>query len=132
MVKAAILEDTKKLEIVDYPEPKVESNSILIKMELCGVCGTDMHVYEGNMNVPFPIIPGHEFVGVIEEIGEEARNYEVKGQPLNVGDRVTVVPGTNRYCGECYFCRFMPHKPTLCTGRNVLGVNMTSSLPPHL
>ncbi len=132
MVKAAILEDVRKLKVVDYPEPKVEDNGILMKMELCGVCGTDMHLYEGNMKIPFPVIPGHEWVGIIEEIGEKAKGYEVKGQPLDVGDRITVVPGTNRYCGECYFCRFMPHKPTLCTGRKVMGVNMSSAEEPHL
>ena len=132
MVKAAILEDVQKLRVVDYPEPEVEPNGILMRMELCGVCGTDMHLYMGNMRIPFPVIPGHEWVGVIEEIGEQAKGYEVKGQPLDVGDRITVVPGTNRYCGECYFCRFMPHKPTLCTGRKVMGVNMTSAEKPHL
>jgi L-iditol 2-dehydrogenase len=132
MVKAAILEDVRKLKIVDYPEPDVEQNGIMIKMELCGVCGTDMHLYEGNMDIPFPVIPGHEFVGVIEDIGEKAKNYEVKGQPLDVGDRITVVPGTNKFCGDCHFCRFMPHKPTLCTGRKVMGVNMSSSSEPHL
>jgi len=132
MVKAAILEDVEKLKIVDYPEPEVEPNSFILKTELCGVCGTDMHLYGGNMTIPFPVIPGHEFVGVIEEIGEEAASMEVKGQPLAEGDRVVVVPGTNRFCGDCYFCRFMPHKPTLCTNRKVLGVNMTSAEPPHL
>ena len=132
MVKAAILEDVEKLKIVDYPEPEVEPNGILLKMELCGVCGTDMHLYAGNMKIPFPVIPGHEFVGRIEDIGEKAKAMEVKGYPLKKGDLVTVVPGTNRFCGECYFCRFMPHKPTLCTGRKVLGVNMTSADKPHL
>ncbi|UCD44619.1 MAG: zinc-binding dehydrogenase [Candidatus Bathyarchaeota archaeon] len=132
MVVAAILEDVEKLRVVDYPEPQVESNGILLKTELCGVCGTDMHLYGGNMVIPFPVIPGHEFVGTIEEIGDEAGDMEVKGQPLAEGDRITVVPGTNRFCGDCYFCRFMPHKPTLCTNRKVLGVNMTSAEPPHL
>jgi len=103
-----------------------------MRMELCGVCGTDMHIYGGNMKVPYPIIPGHEFVGVIEEIGEDARRHEVRGQSLAEGDRVVVVPGTNRFCGDCYFCHFMPHKPTLCTGRKVMGVNTTSAEPPHL
>lgn len=132
MVKAAILEDVEKLRVVDYPEPEVESNGLLMRMELCGVCGTDMHLYNGNMKIPYPVIPGHEWVGVIEEIGEEAKGYEVRGNPLDVGDRVTVVPGTNRYCGDCYFCRFMPHKPTLCIGRKVMGVNLSSAETPHL
>jgi len=132
MVKAAILEDVEKLRVVDYPEPSVEPNGLLLKTELCGVCGTDMHLYGGNMAIPFPVIPGHEFVGTIKEIGEEATSMEIRGQPLAEGDRVVVVPGTNRFCGDCYFCRFMPHKPTLCTNRKVLGVNMTSAEPPHL
>ena len=132
MVKAAILEDVEKLRVVDYPEPSVEPNGLLLKTELCGVCGTDMHLYGGNMAIPFPVIPGHEFVGTIKEIGEEATSMEIRGQPLAEGDRIVVVPGTNRFCGDCYFCRFMPHKPTLCTNRKVLGVNMTSAEPPHL
>ncbi|MQY83474.1 zinc-binding dehydrogenase [archaeon] len=132
MVKAAILEGVEKLKIVDYPEPEVEPNALILKTELCGVCGTDMHLYAGNMAIPFPVIPGHEFVGIIDEIGEKATSMEVKGKPLAEGDRVVVVPGTNRFCGDCYFCRFMPHKPTLCTNRRVLGVNMTSAEPPHL
>jgi threonine dehydrogenase-like Zn-dependent dehydrogenase len=132
MVKAAILEDVRKITVVDYPEPEVENNGILMRMELCGVCGTDLHLYEGNMKIPFPVIPGHEWVGIVEKIGDKAKNYEVKGQSLDVGDRIIVVPGTNRYCGECYFCRFMPHKPTLCTNRRVMGVNMTSAEYPHL
>ena len=61
MVKAAILEDVRKLRVVDYPEPEVEPNGFLMRMELCGVCGTDMHLYEGNMKIPFPVIPGHEW-----------------------------------------------------------------------
>jgi threonine dehydrogenase-like Zn-dependent dehydrogenase len=132
MVKATILEGVEKLRVVDYPEPEVQDNSLLMRMELCGVCGTDMHLYAGKMKVPFPIIPGHEWVGKIEGIGERAKNMEVRGKPLSEGDRVVVVPGTNRFCGECYFCRFMPHKPTLCTNRRVMGVNMTSAEKPHL
>jgi len=132
MVKAAILEGVEELKTVDYPELEVEPNALILKTELCGVCGTDMHLYGGNMAIPFPVIPGHEFVGTIEEIGDKATSLEVKGQPLAEGDRVVVVPGTNRFCGDCYFCRFMPHKPTLCPNRKVLGVNMTSVEPPHL
>ena len=132
MVKAATLENVGKLRVVEYPEPDVQLNGFLMQMELCGVCGTDIHLYDGKMKVPHPVILGHEFVGVIEEIGDQARGHEVRGQPLEEGDRVVVVPGTNRFCGNCYFCNFMPHKPTLCTGRKVMGVNTTSAEPPHL
>jgi threonine dehydrogenase-like Zn-dependent dehydrogenase len=132
MVKASVLEDMGRLAVHDYPKPEIVENSILMRMELCGVCGTDIHLYGGKMQVPFPVIPGHEFVGRIEEMDEGASNLEVKGQPLSEGDLITVVPGTNAFCGTCYFCRFMPHKPTLCTNRRVMGVNMSCRNPPHL
>jgi L-iditol 2-dehydrogenase len=132
MVKASVLEDVGKLSVRDYPRPDVGEGGMLLEMDLCGVCGTDIHLYGGNMNIPFPVIPGHEFVGWIKELGEGTAGLEVKGQPLAKGDLVTVVPGTNGFCGTCYFCRFMPHKPTYCTNRRVMGVNLSSSEFPHL
>jgi len=132
MVKATVLEDVRKLSVHDYPLPSVKSSELLIRMELCGVCGTDIHIYEGRMNVPFPIILGHEFVGRIEAIGERAKALEVKGQPLVEEDLITVVPGTNAFCRTCFFCRFMPHKPNLCYNRRVMGVNISCRDPPHL
>lgn len=132
MVETSVLEDVGRLEAHDYPRPEIGKNAILMRMEMCGVCGTDIHLYKGNMKIPFPVIPGHEFVGRIQELGEGAEGLEVKGQPLSEGDLITVVPGTNAFCGSCYFCRFMPHKPTYCTGRRVMGVNLTCRDPPHL
>ena len=132
MVKATVLEDVGRFTVHDYPRPDVGEGAMLLDMELCGVCGTDIHLYGGNMKIPFPVVPGHEFVGRIKEMGEGAKSLEVKGQPLAEGDLVTVVPGTNLFCGTCYFCRFMPHKPTYCTNRRVMGVNLSSGEPPHL
>lgn len=116
----------------DYPRPAVGERAILMRMELCGVCGTDIHLYGGKMKIPFPVIPGHEFVGTVEELGKGAGSLEVKGQPISEGDLIAVVPGTNAFCGTCYFCRFMPHKPTYCTNRRVMGVNTSCRDPPHL
>jgi len=132
MVKASVLEDVGRLEVHDFPKPEVEENAILMRMEMCGVCGTDIHLYGGKMRIPFPVIPGHEFVGRIEALGGGARGLEVKGRELAEGDLISVVPGTNAFCGTCYFCRFMPHKPTLCGNRRVMGVNMSCRDPPHL
>jgi len=84
------------------------------------------------MKVPYPIIPGHEFCGKIEEIGEIARTLEVNGQTLAEGDLITVVPGTNLFCGKCYYCRFLPHKPNLCTNRRAYGSSVSCKDPPHL
>ena len=132
MVKASVLEDVGRLAVHDYPRPDVGEGTMLIDMELCGVCGTDIRLYGGNMKIPFPVIPGHEFVGRIKEIGEGAEKMEAKGKYLAEGDLVAVVPGTNLFCGTCYFCRLLPHKPTYCTNRRVMGVNLSSGEPPHL
>jgi len=132
MVKAAVLEGVGKLTINDYPKPRVTEGGILLKMEMCGVCGTDIHIYDGKMKVPYPVILGHEFVGRIEEIDDNARKMEVKGQPLNEDDLVSVVPGTNRFCGTCQFCRFVPQRPSLCINRRAMGVNQSATNPPHL
>jgi D-arabinose 1-dehydrogenase-like Zn-dependent alcohol dehydrogenase len=110
MVKASVLEGVGQLETHDYPQPEIGENDILLKMEMCGVCGTDIHLYKGNMKIPFPVIPGHEFVGRIKELGEGAAGFEVKGQPLSEDDLIVVVPGTNAFCGSCYFCRCQPHQ----------------------
>lgn len=131
-VKAAILKGVRELKIVRYDKPEVSSDALLMRTEICGVCGTDVHLYEGRMKVPYPIIPGHEFVGKIEEIGEKAGTLEVRGLTLAEGDSITVVPGTNLFCGKCFYCRFMPHRPTLCENRRVYGITMSSKDPPHL
>ncbi len=62
----------------------------------CGICGTDVHIYRNEYMSDFPLIPGHEFGGVIVEIGSDVTGYAV-------GDRVAVDP--NLYCGHCDFCR---------------------------
>lgn len=131
-VKAAVLTEPKKIEIVYFDKPEVKKNAILMQTEICGICGTDVHIYEGRMKIQYPVILGHEFCGRIKEIGEEARTLEAKGQILNEGDRITVVPGTNKYCGKCYFCKFMPHKPNLCPNRRAYGSTISCKDPPHL
>jgi L-iditol 2-dehydrogenase len=132
MVRAAILEEVGRLEVEDFPRPEVGAKSLLMRVELCGICGTDIHLYHGRLRVPLPIIPGHEFVGRVEEIDDEARGLEVLGNPLSEGELITVVPGTSAFCGTCYYCRFIPQRPTLCQNRRVLGVNMSCREPPHL
>jgi len=132
MVRATVLKAVERLTVEDFPRPMVGPKALLMRVELCGICGTDIHLYHGRLRVPLPIIPGHEFVGRIEEIDDEARSLEVSGHELSEGDLITVVPGTNAFCGTCYYCRFIPQRPNLCQNRRVLGVNMSCQHPPHL
>jgi L-iditol 2-dehydrogenase len=131
-VQAAVLVDTRKVEIQQFDLPSPTRDALLLKMEICGVCGTDIHLFEGRMKIPLPVILGHEFSGEIVELGEEARTAEANGQRIDKGDRVTVVPGSNRFCGECYYCRFVPSRPNLCTARRAYGISISCRDPPHL
>ncbi len=104
----------QKFEVRDIPEHPLEDDEVLIKVAACGVCGTDVHIYhgdKGSADVNPPVVLGHEFAGVVEEIGSAV-------DTLAVGDHVTVDP--NIYCGKCYYCR--RGKKQLCDDLNAIGV----------
>jgi len=136
-VKAAVMTEFGKIEVQHFPKPKVNNVSALVKMKMCGICGTDKHLFHGLPPAPLfvkrPLILGHENLGIIEEIGEEAkRKMAVQGGEIKVGDRVTWYAGIP--CGECWYCRFLPsnHAATLCPNAKGYGQNMCAADPPHL
>ncbi len=129
MVKAAVIAEPGKLEVRDFDVPKVAEDAMLVKVRACGVCGTDVHLYRGHLKAPFPIIPGHELSGTVEELGPKANEkLKVHGGALNVGDPVTVVPGLP--CGKCHYCR--ENLPNLCTNCAIYGVNRSCANQPNL
>ncbi len=86
------------IELRDVPEPKNPGNGeVLIKIEMCGICGTDIHVKHDNFPYWPPVTLGHEFVGVVEQTGEGCTMVQT-------GDRVVAEPHT-KACGKCYLCR---------------------------
>ncbi len=106
-MKAAIVNEfQEKLEIkeVEIPQPKL--GEVLIRMEACGVCHTDLHAAHGDWPVKpkLPVIPGHEGVGIVEQIGQGVTS-------LKKGDRVGI-PWLFRACGECEYC--LSGNETLC------------------
>ncbi len=96
-MKAQVIEKPGKMTYKEVPVPVINDNEVLIKVKMCGICGTDSKIYKGEYASEFlPMISGHEFWGVIEEVGKNT-------QGLKPGDRVSVdicLP-----CGTCYFCR---------------------------
>ena len=133
IVKALTLEGKGDVKLKEYPYPKVEKDSVLIRMEYSGICGTDKHSYQGwfdqkgGRSLPLPVIQGHENVGVVEEIGSEFLDYD--GRPLKVGDRV--IPAPNVPCGRCYSCR-NNHPYYYCAEKRDYGNNIGAGDPPHL
>ncbi|HEY7589059.1 MAG TPA: zinc-binding dehydrogenase [Thermoplasmata archaeon] len=129
-VKAVVLREPHRLELQEFPEPTVEDGMMRVKMLAAGICGTDRHVLEGKLHVDFPIIPGHENLGVVEELRGEPK--DVEGRPLAIGDRITW-DSTYWKCGECYYCKWLPsnYGTTFCERAKSYGF-MSCSPPPHL
>lgn len=105
------------LKLADIPKPKPEKDEVLIKVSVCGVCHTELDEIEGGtLPASYPVVPGHQVVGTVEERGDEVEN-------LTEGDRVGVA-WIYSACGECYHCK--EGKENLCkyfiaTGRDKNG-----------
>lgn len=112
-MKAMLLSEYKHLELTDMPKPEVGTRDVLIAVQACGVCGSDIHGYDGSTGrrIP-PLIMGHEAAGVIEEVGSEVSNFQA-------GQRVTFDSTVS--CGKCEYCR--AGRINLCNNRKVLGVS---------
>ena len=98
-MKSAVFYGKHDMRVEESPMPKVGKEDVLIQVKACGICGTDVHIYEGDKGaaeVTPPTILGHEFSGVVAEVGSSVTN-------VKVGDRVCIDP--NCYCGKCDFCR---------------------------
>lgn len=88
----------EKLQYVELPIPRPKQHEVLIKVHACGICRTDLHVMDGDLKYPkLPIIPGHQIVGTIEEMGDAVKNF-------HVGQRIGV-PWLGKSCGHCSYCK---------------------------
>jgi len=137
--QAATLVAPGQLEVREYPLPDaLEPGAVLLRMIASGICGTDKHTFRGETeqyagteyarSTPFPIIQGHENVGVVERVGPGGA-LAWDERPLAVGDRV--VPAPNRACGRCRFClRRFPYY--FCRKLENYGNSLSSRDAPHL
>lgn len=108
----------------DFPAPVLEPGAALLRVLCSEVCGTDVHLHHGRLSgVPYPIIPGHVSVGVIEEVASPLT--DVEGRALNVGDRVTFLD-VHETCGRCYHC-LVTKQTTRCPSRRVYGITYSAN-----
>jgi L-iditol 2-dehydrogenase len=123
---AVITEYNKPYEIREFTIPEVEPKGILVKVEMAGICGTDVHQWHGKIGIrpQLPVIPGHEAVGRIVKIGE-GREKDCAGNPLAIGDRIM---WAHVSCGECYYCK-VTNQPNLCDKRYSYGFSYSGSYP---
>lgn len=119
-VRAAVMPAAKAaIEVHELPAPELEPDSAVLRTTYSEVCGTDVHLRDGRLaGVPYPIIPGHVSVGVLEKIRGDYR--DIHGQPFEEGDAVTFldVHGT---CHRCWYC-LVAKASTRCPHRKVYGI----------
>lgn len=120
-MRAAVLYGAGDVRVEERPAPRPGQGEVLIRVRACGVCGTDASLYRGEYPAEVPVIIGHEFSGVIEELGPGAHSgHGAPGAPgLQVGQRVTVDP--NVVCHSCDYCR--GGREHLCERVRSMGVH---------
>jgi len=74
-MKAVVYDAARSYAVKQIPAPEAGAGQVLIKVDQVGVCGTDLHIHEGDFNAVFPLIPGHELVGVVDRIGDDVRRF---------------------------------------------------------
>jgi L-iditol 2-dehydrogenase len=113
MMKALLLSEYGRLEMVEVPMPRPGPEEVLIRVEACGICGSDVHGFDGSTGrrIP-PIIMGHEAAGTITAVGAGVHGY-------HEGARVTF--DSTIYCGKCEYCQ--RGEMNLCENRQILGVS---------
>ncbi len=120
MVRAAVIPaPNQPVQVREYPRPKLEEGAALLRTLFSEVCGTDLYLQQGLLSeTPYPLIPGHATVGVVEEVRGQVCDTE--GHPLLGGEVVTFldVHGT---CGECWYC-LVAKASTRCPHRKVYGI----------
>ncbi|MBU7600760.1 zinc-dependent alcohol dehydrogenase family protein [Streptomyces sp. P38-E01] len=110
-MKAALIEAPGVVTVTEVPDPTPGPREVVVKVASCGLCGTDLHIMEGEFAPTLPVVPGHEFAGEVAAVGTGVTE-------LAVGDRVAVDPSL--YCHECRYCR--EGHNNLCDRWNAIGV----------
>jgi len=110
-MKAAVITAPGEIAIEEVADPTPGDNDVVVQVAAVGICGTDLHIFEGEFAPKLPIVPGHEMSGTVVAVGKSVT--EVK-----IGDAVAIDPSL--HCGECFYCRRA--RGNLCENWNALGV----------
>lgn len=119
-MKAALFEKPHQLSVISKELRKLRNGEILVKVEACGVCGTDVHIVEGTSHSTPPVVLGHEYAGIIEDVARDVIGFKP-------GQRVAIDP--NITCGACFFCR--RGEVNLCSNLKALGVDIDGGMAQY-
>jgi D-arabinitol dehydrogenase (NADP+) len=120
-MKAIVYDAPRQFKYKEVPEPKIESDDVLVRIDACGLCGTDLHIHEGEFAPNFPLIPGHEFTGEIVDLGKAVKDLKL---------RQRVVGNSNESCGKCFYC--MRGDFLLCLNLQAYGVTQDGGFAQYL
>lgn len=119
-MKQLVIQEPGAAIVTEAEIPKPQDNEILIRVDLCGICGTDIHIFEGEYLGDYPVVPGHEFAGTVEKTGSDVTGFRP-------GDRVAVEP--NLSCGTCSFC--IDGKTNFCSSWQGIGVTLPGGMAEY-
>ncbi len=120
-MKAVVYDAPRSYAVKDVPVPEAGPGEVRIKVDQVGVCGTDLHIHEGDFNAVFPLVPGHELVGVVDQVGEGVTR-------VRLGEQVSVNP--NVHCGHCDYC--LEGRLILCANLRGYGSNFPGFFAEHV
>ncbi|MBI5667090.1 MAG: zinc-dependent alcohol dehydrogenase family protein [Chloroflexi bacterium] len=120
-MKAACIEQPGKASVVSVPDPTPAPDDVVIWVRAAGICGTDLHIFKGEYEAHYPIIPGHEFSGEVVAVGANVLNFRV-------GDRVTADP--NIPCNRCRYCQ--RNEPNQCLNLKAVGVTRDGAFAEYV
>ena len=110
-MKAAVITAPGEIAIEEVADPTPGDNDVVVQVAAVGICGTDLHIFEGEFAPKLPIVPGHEMSGTVVAVGRSVTE-------IKIGDAVAIDPSL--HCGECFYCRRA--RGNLCENWNALGV----------
>jgi 2-desacetyl-2-hydroxyethyl bacteriochlorophyllide A dehydrogenase len=114
-MQAVVITGPGRIELNDVPDPQPGPRDVAIEVAGVGICGTDLHILDGDY-APLPVIPGHEFAGFVAEVGSDVTEFEV-------GQHVAADP--NLFCNQCRFCRM--GRANLCERLDAIGVTVAGA-----
>ncbi len=123
-MKAVVYEAPRRFSVRDVATPEPGPGEVRVRVIQTGVCGTDLHLHDGQFLAVYPMVPGHEVVGVVDALGDGVEARET----VAVGDRVAVNP--NASCGRCAYCR--EGRPLLCDDLTGIGSSLPGGFAEYL
>src|SRR6266481_8499098 len=129
-MRAVVIDAPGRIRVDNVPDPTPRPNEVLVRVGACGICGTDLHIIDGESPLArYPVVPGHEFAGEVVALGDDVAQSNENGETnITVGSRVAIDP--NLYCGHCDSCR-TGHE-NLCLNYSALGVTTNGAIAQYV